>query len=104
MAAAKEGTDPGAPPAKRVRLELPSNLAAAAAAAVASGSYDQLMAASGGTGSGGVLDCGCCVTPGGRRSAPSLQLLAGQSAVPAISVSRLERELEKALRAFIRIK
>lgn len=98
MAAATEGTNAGAPPAKRVRLELPGNLAAAAAAAVATGDYSKLISASS---AGNLLDCGCLVSPG---SASQLQLLAGQSAVPALSVSRLERELEKALRTFIRIK
>ena len=105
VAAAAEGASPRVPPAKRVRLELPGNLAAAAAAAVASGDYQQLAAAA--AAAGGALDpsCGCCPTPGGRvGSAGSLQRLASQAAVPSLSASRLERELEKALRAFIRIK
>lgn len=103
VAAAKEGLDPQVPPAKRVRLELPPNLAAAAAAAVASGNYDELTAAA--AAAGGGPDCGCFITPAGRLgSSTSLQRLASQAAVPALSVSRLERELEKALRAFIRIK
>lgn len=103
LAAAGEGTGAGLPPAKRVKLELPSNLAAAAAAAVASGDYKQLAAAA--AAAGADLSCGC-PSPGGKRNTDplGLQRLASQAAVPALSASRLERELEKALRAFIRIK
>lgn len=104
VAAAEEGTGSGLPPAKRVKMELPGNLAAAAAAAVASGDYKQLAAAAAGAGLD--LGCGCPSPGGGKRNADplGLQRLASQSAVPALSTSRLERELEKALRAFIRIK
>ncbi|KAI7835447.1 hypothetical protein COHA_010652 [Chlorella ohadii] len=104
VAAAEEGTGSGMPPAKRVKLELPSNLAAAAAAAVASGDYKQLAAAAAGAGLD--MSCGCPSPGGGKRNADplGLQRLASQAAVPALSTSRLERELEKALRAFIRIK
>lgn len=105
-AAAETTGSPGMPPLKRVRLELPANLASAAAAAVATGDYQQLTDAAAAVAG---PDCGCCVSPDGRvgnriGSAGSLQRLASQAAVPALSVSRLERELEKALRAFIRIK
>lgn len=111
VAAAKEAASPGLPPPKRVRLELPANLAAAAAAAVASGDYGQLTAAA--AAAAGTQDCGC-LPPALGLGRPSsvermgslnnLQRLAGQAAVPALSASRLERELEKALRAFIRIR
>ena len=79
-AGATDAASPNGPAAKRVRLELPSGVATAAAAAAA----------------------GAAGLP--RRPSLVMASGAGTGAVPALSASRLERELERALKAFIRIK
>lgn len=93
-AAAVKGEDDGrspkgGPAAKRLRIQLPSGMAAAVTVAAAVASVDpqqQAAAAAAATGTGRMSRTGSL------------------AAVPALSSSRLERELEKALRAFIRIK
>jgi hypothetical protein len=74
------GITPRSPAVKRLRLDLPSNGDGTAAAAVAAAAAD------------------------GAALAARAVALAAQSPLPALTASRLERELEKALRAFIRIK